>query len=446
MGDSIITKIIDGFFSSINNEIFGYVIAALLGFFSRVLFLRIPRFFRYVRRKSYIRWKESYFPIDTDTIVLDLAGTTQDDDISGGFVYDYKSVRDTAQYFRLRFPSDVVSEMDNSAYSFSLSDFNTGDHEIFGKNTLSELEMITGIDDISGRIKIASEIEAKLFFAQEQGRNFNGSGFGLRSIKFNRTGNLERPKIDISLYRTDYFTQCVMSRVVMELMKDGQISSEKVFSDRNFGFDVISRKYYPFIVGLAINAFVFTDEGRELTLVRRSANANNNLDHAGKYSSSIDEAFSQYDSDHSTYGHGNVTIRNCFRRGAKEELGVDPDDPRLSNLTVYQVFFVKSLFQVALAGYCTYDGPFEELRSYPAQDKPLEHESMESFSFTPRVMSKLISSDEIIPCIRDILIDLCKLKSIDIDLSTDRGFSRFLKRVYVYVTTLAEALVRIVWR
>lgn len=429
---SFLTKIFDGFF--------GYLLAGLLGFFSRVLFLRLPRFFRYVKRKSHVRWKESYFPDDIDTITLDLAGTNENDDVGGGFEYDYKSIRDSSQVFRLKFPASAIALEDNSTVSFSLDNFNTSSDVVFGKNSLSYLDEITGVEGISKRVREASILEARLFFAQEEGRHFNGRGFGLRSIKFNRSGNLERPKLDISLYRTDYFTQCVMHRVALELLSEGVISADDIASNRDSGFDVINTTYYPFIAGLAINAFVLTDEGRELVLVRRSANANNSLDHAGKYNTSIDEAFSQFDTTHSKFGQGNVTIQNCFRRGAKEELGIDVDDPMLGQLSVFQVFFVKSLFQVALAGYSKFDGTFEELNSLPAQDKPLEHEYMESFEFGPKSMSKLISHGDLIPYVRDILIDFCKVRGIDVDPSAGRGIYSKFRYTYIYTLTFLQLL------
>ncbi|WP_162930170.1 hypothetical protein [Pseudophaeobacter sp. EL27] len=427
-----LTKTFDGFF--------GYFLAAIIGFFSRAVFLRIPRFFRYVSRKAHVRWKETYFPDDTDTITLDLAGTNLDDDAGSGFIYDYKSIRDSAQVFRLSFPVSVVSGEDIGSTSFSLKDFNTKSDEVFGKNHISHLEEITGIEGLSEKIVRASEIEAKLFFSKKNGRHFNGKAFGLRSVNFNRSGNLEQPKIDISLYRTDYFTQCVMHRVALDLLSDGTLSPDEISSNRNSGFDVINSTYYPFIAGLAINAFVLTDEGREIVLVRRSANANNSLDHAGKYNTSIDEAFSQFDTTHSKFGHGNVTIQNCFRRGAKEELGINLDDPMLGELSVYQVFFVKSLFQVALAGHCTFDGTFEELRSLPAQDKPLEHESMESFEFRVRPMSKLVNSGELIPFARDLLIDLCRIRGIDVDSTLGKGISPLFMYIKIYVGTFVKTL------
>ncbi|WP_120636167.1 hypothetical protein [Ruegeria sp. EL01] len=116
-----------------------------------------------------------------------------------------------------------------------------------------------------------------------------------------------------------------------------------------------------------------------------------------------------------------MTINRCFRRGAKEELGINVDDPILSPMNVFQVFFVKSLFQVALAGYSKFEGTFEELRALPAQDKPLEHESMESFEFGSKAMSKLLIGGELIPFVRDILIDFCKVKNIDVDMTENGG-------------------------
>ncbi|MCZ4288147.1 hypothetical protein [Hoeflea alexandrii] len=434
-------EIKSAFYDLINNireEAIGYTIALILGYVVTVLFLRVPRYFKYVRRKAYIRWSESYFPNDTDTIILDIAGADQDEYNSNGFEYDYKSIRDSGQVFRLKFPGHVVDEFQDNSVSFSLEDFNTSNDEVFGKSEISELERITEISDIRERISRACEIEAKLFYFKEKGRNFNGKGFGLRSINFDRIGNLESPKIDISLYRTDYFTQCVMSRVALELLEEGVISSDGVKYNDEDGFGIINRKYFPLIPGLAINAFVFTDEGREITLVRRSANANSSLDHAGKFDSSIDEAFSQFDVTHSVYGRGSVTISNCFRRGADEELGIKPEDPMLGELIVYQVFFVKSLFQVALAGYCKYDATFEEMRSLTGKDKPLEHKDMISVQFNSRNMSEFIMRGDIIPCIRDILIDLCRLKGLKIDLTYGKGFYGMCKYLFIYIKTFFE--------
>ncbi|WP_162947045.1 hypothetical protein [Ruegeria sp. EL01] len=261
------------FLTKFFDSVLGFLLGAVLGFFSRTFFLRLPRFFRYVKRKSHIKWRESYFPNDVDIITLDLAGTTEDEDVEGGFVYDHKSVRDSAQVFLLKFPEAAIAQEDHSTVSFSLENYNTDFHEVFGKTSLRHLDEITGIRGLSERVTEASILEAKLLFSQKEGRHFNGRTFGLRSIKFNRSGNLERPKLDISLYRTDYFTQCVMHRVALGLLSEGMLSADKIASNRESGFDVINTTYFPFIVGLAINAFVLTDEGRELVLVRRSANA-----------------------------------------------------------------------------------------------------------------------------------------------------------------------------
>jgi hypothetical protein len=47
------------------------------------------------------------------------------------------------------------------------------------------------------------------------------------------------------------------------LLSDGSLSPEVIAVNRHNGFDVINTTYYPFIAGLAINAFVYaTDEGR----------------------------------------------------------------------------------------------------------------------------------------------------------------------------------------
>lgn len=174
---------------------------------------------------------------------------------------------------------------------------------------------------------------AESFLNRTDGAYFNGKSYGvLTSDAFARTSSQdERPVLNISLYKTDYYTHRVFERTMEKLAIN---KNELSLSDLN-------NKYPAFRTSLGVSVIVVIPSSNEIILTVRNKTAAYNQGKNWIYVS-VTEAFSETDFD--TYT-GKPDINLCIQRGLTEELGITGEMYDPNDITIYDMFFEKEFFQ-----------------------------------------------------------------------------------------------------
>lgn len=325
------------------------------------------------------------------------------------FIVDQNSLIDTgAKETLLLAPSATLDfKAFNRTIDNKAQQFHTGQDIIFGsRGALERLSEITGIASLPLLVEEARLIESELFFHRRGNRHFNSKKVGVRSVNFDRRGDDEQARLQLSVYRTDYFTHCVMQRVIKRLIDDKVVNPDVVEGN----VSILNDRWYPFMTSLGLNVFLLTDLNRKIVLARRSANVAG--DQASRLHVSMNEGFSAIDFDKRRAGVGSITVENCFRRGMDEELGFAEYNKRLGDVSVYDLFLVRANFQVGLFGWASFQGVSEELLTQRGQDSTLEVQRFEFHDFNSESMNDLLSRDVFTSYARFGLWDLCQIRGL----------------------------------
>lgn len=239
--------------------------------------------------------------------------------------------------------------------------------------TYEDLEKLTGITDLTQRIRNHSSIVAQDFLEMKKiGRVlFNGKMFGI----YNLGGRIretvrEKTKLNIKTYNTDFFTYSVFGSIYQELKKEGHpISKVRKMEDLT--------PYTPFLTSLGICAFILLHENTEVVIAKRSRYITHN---ENKFHYSVNEAFSQTDLDE----EGRPSLIKCVRRGLREELNIKEE--RFDyDVKFLDLVFSKEKFEVGITSIVSIPNlSFEDLdfiyRS--AKDGELETDEIINLSLT----------------------------------------------------------------
>lgn len=226
------------------------------------------------------------------------------------------------------------------------TEFYMGPDVLLGFESLSEIENLTGINNLEVRVDRHRKVAADHALAGENDFHFNSKKIGVRNIDLRRVGDEEVSYLSLTSFQTDYFSHGVMQGVIREWLKEDR----SVLPALRDNEKLIFKKYCMFCTSLGMNAFVLNEWRDSLTLVRRSKKTADGETAAGKFHVTMNEGFSSIDFDHGRIGRGFITVDNCFRRGMAEELGISPSSRLLSPVHVFDVFFVPDLFQFGLFG------------------------------------------------------------------------------------------------
>lgn len=330
------------------------------------------------------------------------------------FIIDSRSIIDTGEEFLLSFPLEELKKtnkayIENLKHTEKAQTFHSGEDIIFSGKDMKWLADTTGIDDLAARIEKARMAIANQFAEAKRGNYFNSRVIGLRRYTFEREGDIEQSKLDIKVYRTDYFTHKIMQEIIHDLLREKIVKIAEIEKKHALLYE----KYFPFLAAMGLNVFILTDNESRLNLCRRSSNASSgNNTPSGKLHVTMNEGFTATDYDKRKQGHGNITIDHCYRRGMEEELGIAEDNRELGEINVYDFFFSKSLFQVGLFAWASYWGSEDDLRESRAQDRALESAGMLQCDFNNKGIQKLLEEEEFTCYSRTGLENLCRLKNI----------------------------------
>ncbi len=330
------------------------------------------------------------------------------------FIIDSRSIIDTGEEFRLKFPLEELKKnykayVENLNHTEKAQEFHSGEDIIFSGKDMKWLADISGINDLADRIEKARMTVANQFAEAKGGNYFNSRVIGLRKYIFEREGDIEQSKLNIKVYRTDYFTHKVMQDVIHDLLREKIVKIDEIEKKHALLYE----KYFPFLAAMGLNVFIFTDNESRINLCRRSNNASSGkVDLSGKLHVTMNEGFTATDYDKRKQGYGSITIDNCYRRGMEEELGITENNTELGEINVYDFFFSKSLFQVGLFAWASYRGSEDDLRVSRAQDRALESAGMLQCDFNNKGMQKLLKEEEFTCYSRTGLENLCRLKNI----------------------------------
>lgn len=397
-------------FDSITDFIFGIslkdIVLPGLTFILGVLFTRAINWWKIIRTRARYGFYQRNENDGNDVIILD-SGVPH-------FIIDSRSIIDTGEKFLLSFPREELRKthkayIDKLEFTEKEQDFHYDEDIIFSGKDMKWLASITGIDSLETRIEQARMTVANRFAGAEKGNYFNSRTIGLRKYTFDRVGNLEQSKLDIQVYRTDYFTHKVMQNVIYDLIREKTVKIDEIEKNHALLFE----KYFPFLASMGLNVFILSDNESRLNLCRRSRNASRDgVNLSGKLHVTMNEGFTATDYDKRRQGHGNITIDNCYRRGMEEELGIKENNTKLGEINVYDFFFSKSLFQIGLFAWASYRGNEDDLINSPAQDRSLESAGMVQCDFNNKDIQKLLIEEEFTCYSRKGLENLCRLKNI----------------------------------
>ncbi|MEE0923890.1 MAG: hypothetical protein UIB40_06135 [Paludibacteraceae bacterium] len=177
---------------------------------------------------------------------------------------------------------------------------------------------------------------------------FNNEQIGIDNIDLNRTsyvdGNgVERPIIELRLYKTDYFTAQVMVDLYKELRA---IDIRRKVTNPNYvsPFDNptiqdLNREFRPFMSSLGVGGYVIFDKGQGLeywTVLRSSSIRNGTIGDYQLRSYSFDETMDLRDTNMDNNGRQEASIFRGAERATEEELGLFRGDERVEgHLTDY---------------------------------------------------------------------------------------------------------------
>ena len=177
---------------------------------------------------------------------------------------------------------------------------------------------------------------------------FNNEQIGIDNIDLNRTGyvdenGVERPIIELSLYKTDYFTAQVMVDLYKELRA---IDIRRKVTNPNYvsPFDNptiqdLNREFRPFMSSLGVGGYVIFDKGQGLeywTVLRSSSIRNGTIGDYQLRSYSFDETMDLRDTNMDNNGRQEASIFRGAERATEEELGLFRGDERVEgHLTDY---------------------------------------------------------------------------------------------------------------
>ena len=201
------------------------------------------------------------------------------------------------------------------------------------------------IEDLGIRIERSREKIFRQFLNQENGCYFNNKKYGVEQINpFARTEDeIEKAKLTIRLFVTDYFTHRVMKDVCKQLI------AEKNEYISHINYNRIGPEKI-FFTSLGINLLLLEDslaDNAGILVTSRSTNAAETYSKR-MFSLSVIEGVSI--SDYDSYMH-KVRLGTAVERGLKEELNVTQELLKKDSLKFYDFFINRENLEMGIS--CT---------------------------------------------------------------------------------------------
>ena len=331
----------------------------------------------------------------------------------------FMEVSETGQSFYIGFPQDLMDDL-KEKYGDSFDRYFEihADTAFDGVSGFGQMGEEVGIPDLPQLIEEARYEVARSFLDSEKGWHFNAGKYGVWAVDFARKwGGDESRSLQLSLYKTDYFTFNVTQTVYGKLKRDPRY--RQIVEDMTT--DITPRKlhkYRLFLSAFGVNAMVFLKnraEGILCVLTERSTLAADTPG-TGVYHVTMNEGLTLIDKDSEM---DKVRLSTCLRRGLREELGLN-DDVTTTRMTAefHDLFLVKRSYQLGISASVVLDDmDFEELHGYwgRAKDRNLETRRLVAFSFDRKTVEKFFSRHDFIPYSRYIVALICAHKGVTLD-------------------------------
>jgi hypothetical protein len=281
------------------------------------------------------------------------------------------------------FPNDLRTAINAEGEPFVFNSQQSFD----GSTSFKDLEIMTGITDLSDRIAKHARIVAHEFIETRKGYGtiFNGEKFGIFSIGGrNRVGKDEKTRIILKTFHTDFFTYRVFSSIYQSLKKEGHKIS-KVSSLEDLA------PYSPFLTSFGVCTFVLLNDDTDIVLALRSGKITSKQH---KYHFTMNEGLSQTDCQ-----NGAPDIHNCLIRGMWEELNISYDEAVSGSVKLMDLFFTRDRFEIGITSVISFpDVSFEDFQfKREAAKDSFEIERLKCIKLEKPIIKEFLAKNEMIP-------------------------------------------------
>lgn len=260
----------------------------------------------------------------------------------------------------------------------------------FNRNsTFEDLVSITEIDNLIELINKHKDIVGEKILGKLE-RNeeiFNSEKFGVHRVSVSKRGKHEDDTIDISFFRTDYYTHMVFRSIYKELIElNHPIKDVMKINELS--------KYTPFTTSFGVNTYVIIDNNdsnnKNIIFTKRSKYAGIDISES-KWHVSMNEGLTITDIDY----NNKISINSCLIRGLNEELGIREENSKIKDVRFMDLFLHKGNFEIGITSFVNVEMSFEDLKTkyMSAKDGELESDEIEAVRFNKKDIDKFISKN-----------------------------------------------------
>lgn len=241
----------------------------------------------------------------------------------------------------------------------------------------------------------------ELFLKRSNEPFFNGEKYGIRKINEKRVKTTEEPAVEITTFRTDYYTHRVMAKIYQKLIAQGKIEPPKNIRDVN--------RLYPFLTSIGMDVLLVINDGSSIVLTKRSEKLFNM--EKDKWHLSMNEGISITD-----IADDRIILDQCVKRGLHEELGINYENHEI-RIRYGDLFMLKNPLEVGITGFVNIDSlSIDDLRASYSVAKDSAFEStgdpftgLKIVDFNEKAIDSLYAEtkEDITPACRFTLNMLC---------------------------------------
>ncbi len=251
------------------------------------------------------------------------------------------SVSFSGNQFFLAPPNEIITGPDLTKKKWCAENNFADKDDVFG-STLEAYVKTIPIPDLLDRIEDSRTRVFRQFLNRENGCYFNNYKFGVEDINpFSRSNDAkERSKLEIRVFKTDYFTHRVMKDVCKKLVSE----QNSVINEIDYSGIGQNRIFF---TSLGINLLLFEDslqEERGILITSRSTNSAETY-HKKRWSLSVIEGVSISDCDEY---QRIVSLALSAERGLLEELNVTKEYYKTNSMKFYEIFVNRSNLEMGI--------------------------------------------------------------------------------------------------
>lgn len=263
------------------------------------------------------------------------------------------------------------------------------DKSFDGGNLFNDLVSITEIDNLIELINKHKEIVGKkiLIKLEKNEEIFNGEKFGVHRVSVSKSGKDEDSTIDISFFKTDYYTHMVFRSIYKELIENNHPIKDVMKVNE-------LSKYSPFTTSFGVNTYIIIDNydsnKKNIIFAKRSKYTGTDSEEC-KWHVSMNEGLTITDIDY----NGKISINSCVIRGLNEELGIREENSKIKDVRFMDLFLHKGNFEIGITSFVTMKISFDELNTkyMSAKDGELETDEIKDVRFRKKDIDNFISDN-----------------------------------------------------